>query len=98
MHTGANYIKSTSETLSTNEKSVQATIETLMSTWKGGSAIAFNSAMQPFYDECQSIINTLTQLSADVDASANAYEATHEQNTQTAHALAAKIPSGLSGF
>lgn len=83
-----------SSEMRSQEQQVQATIQALMGTWRGDSAMAFNSAMEQFYEECNIVIRTLQQLSESVSASASNYQGQHEQNTQ----LATSFASGLKGF
>ena len=98
MHSGAATIMDKSSELKSSESSVQSMIEGLMGTWQGASATGFNSAMNQFYDECNTIINTLQQLSQAVTKSANLYEQTHESNTTLATQFGSSVQPGLSGF
>jgi len=98
MHAGAATIMEKSADLKSSETQVKATIDGLMGSWQGESATSYNTAMGQFYEECNTIINTLKQLSEDVDQSANTYQATHVRNTSIATRLASTIQPGLAGF
>lgn len=81
--------------------SVQDQFNGLAATWAGDAAQGFQNAMQEWYDQCNTILQSLQGLSSDVDQSAINYDKTHHLSTDAAQALAKQIkndPVGLPGF
>lgn len=58
-------------------QNLQSEFDALASTWSGDAASTFQSAMSSFYDECNTILSNLSQISQEVTSSANNYQQTH---------------------
>jgi WXG100 family type VII secretion target len=100
MRAGAGVIREHAESVTTQKGQVRSTIESLIGTWKGAAAQAFDGGMQEFYTECDKITNLLQKLSTDVTGAANDYDHHDENVTAQARRVASQMTptGGLPGL
>jgi WXG100 family type VII secretion target len=97
----ASSMEDTHQGISSQISSLQSEFETLMGTWGGDAASQYHSAMQAYYEDCNTILTSLQRLATDVDEQAKEYQQAHGQTTDQASALMNRIQhtqAGLSHF
>ncbi|MBB4687591.1 WXG100 family type VII secretion target [Amycolatopsis jiangsuensis] len=99
MRKGAQTITDTGQNITGVNQKVDATMQSLFSTWRADSANVFSGAMGQFDQTVRKIVQKLDELSQNVQASASQYDAQDQDNTSNANNNAAIIGGGgLQGF
>jgi WXG100 family type VII secretion target len=77
---------------------LQSEFESLMGTWGGDAASQYHSAMQGYYEDCNTILTSLQRLATNVDEQAKEYQQAHGQTTDQASALMNRISHTQAGL
>lgn len=76
----------------TEGDNVRASIDTLLASWTGSSAVAFSAAMDTFYSQANTIVQTLEDLATAVNESANEYSKATEGADASVNLFVSNIP------